>query len=524
MAEANTYLNSRFKGERLDDYETRGYFPVYLGDVLGDRYQVFRKLGTGSQCTVWLARDRNVSTRLFRVLKIYDPKSSEKMRTLVDSLKHISHPGEKHVEVPFDSFTIQGPKGTHLCTVVEPLGDPLSQFAEEAFDKRVELQGGQQAGPGDLWSVDFAKRACRQVLVALDYLHKRRIAHRDIAGRNVVFALQYDLSAYDENYIMKSVWHKEEKPQEETPQEEGVSDRAEVSASTEPESENVSDSDSSSDSDDDDDNDKSPPQWKLDFDECERRIAEYWAACEPGDATAEPLSDAWNKANFFNSRDSIELPQRRDGKPLGPDEVQYTVEGSPLATGFDLGDVVNPDKCRTFRVVLTDLGFSCPFEECGKNPMPPAIDYMAPEGLLGLPDVPASDIYSLGLWFWEVVMLRGFVVDAGYPQPKYRVLQCLARRLGPVPASLRAHWPDADQFLDAEGNSLETPEQDEDEYDDDFPRGDVWHQGRNRKPLDMSEEDLAGFVHLIQKMLRWEPENRPSTEELLQDPWFSNSL
>ncbi|KAK6824620.1 protein kinase domain protein [Apiospora arundinis] len=434
MAEANTYLNSRFKGERLDDYETRGYFPVYLGDVLGDRYQVFRKLGTGSQCTVWLARDRNVSTRLFRVLKIYDPKSSEKMRTLVDSLKHISHPGEKHVEVPFDSFTIQGPKGTHLFSLAQ-----------------------------------------------------------------------------------------EEKPQEETPQEEGVSDRAEVSASTEPESENVSDSDSSSDSDDDDDNDKSPPQWKLDFDECERRIAEYWAACEPGDATAEPLSDAWNKANFFNSRDSIELPQRRDGKPLGPDEIQYTVEGSPLATGFDLGDVINPDKCRTFRVVLTDLGFSCPFEERGKNPMPPAIDYMAPEGLLGLPDVPASDIYSLGLWFWEVVMLRGFVVDAGYPQPKDRVLQCLARRLGPVPASLRAHWPDADQFLDAEGNSLETPEQDEDEYDDDFPRGDVWHQGRNRKPLDMSEEDLAGFVHLIQKMLRWEPENRPSTEELLQDSWLNNS-
>ncbi len=28
------------------------------------------------------------------------------------------------------------------------------------------------------------------------------------------------------------------------------------------------------------------------------------------------------------------------------------------------------------------------------------------------------------------------------------------------------------------------------------------------------------FVNLIQEMLRWEPEARPSTSELLQHAWF----
>ncbi|KAK8108217.1 kinase-like domain-containing protein [Apiospora kogelbergensis] len=524
MAEANTYLNARFMGEHATAYTAGGLHPVYLGDVLGGRYQVFRKLGSGSQCTVWLARDKSAPKRQFRAVKVYNAKSSEEMRKLVDSLKRVSHPGENHVEVPFDSFTVQGPQGSHLCTVVEPLGDPLSQFVEQAFDKRVELTEGQQAMPGDPWSVEFAKRACRQALVALDYLHSRRIAHRDIAGRNFCFALQYDLSDFDENYILKSVWPGEEKPEEEQPEEkkEVESEQAGLSVPTEAKTDEEQDSDSSSDSSDDDD-DRPPPQWKLDFDECEKRIAEQWDACDPGDATAEPLSDAWNKANFFNSRSSIELLQRRDGKSLGPDEIRYTVNPTPLATGFALEDVADPEKRRAFRLVLTDLGFSCPFEECGKHPMPKPVDYMAPEGLLGLPDVPASDVYSLGLWFWEVVMLRGLVVDAGFAQPKDRVLQYLARRLGPVPASLRARWPDADRFVDAEGRSLDTPDQDEEEYGDDFPRGDVWFQGRNRKPLDMSEEDLGQFVHLIQKMLQWEPENRPSTAELLQDPWLNSA-
>lgn len=106
---------------------------------------------------------------------------------------------------------------------------------------------------------------------------------------------------------------------------------------------------------------------------------------------------------------------------------------------------------------------------------------------------------------------------------KNRQLRDLAHRLGPVPAALRAQWPAADDFVDAEGHALDMQEQDEEVYGpDDFEYGDIWHHARKRRPLDMSDEDMDAFVRLIQRMLQWQPEQRPSTSELLQDEWFQD--
>jgi hypothetical protein len=43
--------------QTLPDYNADHFYPVYLGEVLNDQYQVFAKLGYGSSCTIWLARD-----------------------------------------------------------------------------------------------------------------------------------------------------------------------------------------------------------------------------------------------------------------------------------------------------------------------------------------------------------------------------------------------------------------------------------------------------------------------------------
>jgi len=44
--------------ESPENYLPGGFHPVHLGDVLNGRYLIFRKLGAGSQSTVWLARDK----------------------------------------------------------------------------------------------------------------------------------------------------------------------------------------------------------------------------------------------------------------------------------------------------------------------------------------------------------------------------------------------------------------------------------------------------------------------------------
>jgi hypothetical protein len=43
--------------ETIPDYLADRYYPVRIGDVIRDRYQVVGKLGYGTTSTVWLARD-----------------------------------------------------------------------------------------------------------------------------------------------------------------------------------------------------------------------------------------------------------------------------------------------------------------------------------------------------------------------------------------------------------------------------------------------------------------------------------
>ena len=43
--------------ERLPFYNRDDYYPMRIGEILKDRYQVVAKLGYGASSTVWLCRD-----------------------------------------------------------------------------------------------------------------------------------------------------------------------------------------------------------------------------------------------------------------------------------------------------------------------------------------------------------------------------------------------------------------------------------------------------------------------------------
>lgn len=49
--------NQRIEEETIPKYIASRYYPVRIGDVFRDRYQVVGKLGFGTSSTVWLARD-----------------------------------------------------------------------------------------------------------------------------------------------------------------------------------------------------------------------------------------------------------------------------------------------------------------------------------------------------------------------------------------------------------------------------------------------------------------------------------
>jgi hypothetical protein len=326
-------------------------------------------------------------------------------------------------------------------------------------------------------------------------------------------ALDYDLSLLSENEIQETVWH--------SGREEGSPDEPstenETTETLDAQIQDHSTSDESSDSED-----ESQTAWMAEFEESKRRIEEQWDTYQPGDAQAEPHSDEWNKANFLKSRDYIELLVRRDGMPIQPDEIRHTIAPIPL------DDKAHFEMDREFRVVIIDLGFAVTFDECKHQRLRNVADFRCPEALLNLQASHKVDIFSAGLLLWEVVMLRR-LVETRYEHPdpdrlhqRNRLLHDLAQRLGPIPGSLKSQWPDAMEYVDSDGNALDMQERDEVVYEpEDFEYGDIWHQARRRKPLDMSDSEMQDFVHLIQDMLRWEPETRPSTGELLRYTWFN---
>lgn len=50
-------LEEKVEEETLPDYLPARYYPVRIGQVFVDRYQVVGKLGFGASSTVWLAHD-----------------------------------------------------------------------------------------------------------------------------------------------------------------------------------------------------------------------------------------------------------------------------------------------------------------------------------------------------------------------------------------------------------------------------------------------------------------------------------
>ncbi|KAI2904577.1 hypothetical protein CBS76997_4180 [Aspergillus niger] len=49
--------DEKVEEEELPDYEARRFYPVRLGEIFQNRYQVVAKLGFGSSSTTWLSRD-----------------------------------------------------------------------------------------------------------------------------------------------------------------------------------------------------------------------------------------------------------------------------------------------------------------------------------------------------------------------------------------------------------------------------------------------------------------------------------
>ncbi|KAK3704353.1 hypothetical protein LTR37_013906 [Vermiconidia calcicola] len=172
-------------GENTEDvhkYEPGGYHPVLLGDVLPKdsaiqepRYRIMQKLGRGSFATVWLARDV-VGSLGFVALKIGISRvhginnENRILRWLQDTADEQSSVGSQAVIGLLDDFVIQGPNGTHDCTVTEVLGTMRDFRTTPAFSAN-------------------KKNISLQLLQGVFYLHEKEVAHADLHLDNLGVSL-----------------------------------------------------------------------------------------------------------------------------------------------------------------------------------------------------------------------------------------------------------------------------------------------------------------------------------------------
>ncbi|KAI1957057.1 hypothetical protein LOZ58_005979 [Ophidiomyces ophidiicola] len=121
--------------EKLPTYKLEHYYPVKLGQILQDRYQIVGKVGYGGSSTVWLSRD--LQNRQHVVLKIC-VNHSNKANNELEICKYLEsvYPmaegflaRDLHRKL-YDSFDLEGPHGTHVCLVHQPLGLSLMQILD----------------------------------------------------------------------------------------------------------------------------------------------------------------------------------------------------------------------------------------------------------------------------------------------------------------------------------------------------------------------------------------------------------
>jgi serine/threonine protein kinase len=137
--------------ETVSGYNPKHYYPVKLGEVVHERYKIIGKLGFGSASTVWLCRDLQEQHE-YVALKVY-----------INSSKY-------HRELPiyvrkmYDSLELQGPHGTHICLVHQPLGISLGEL--------------KALTPEGLFSPELIRETLRCILTGLQFLHKEvRVIH-----------------------------------------------------------------------------------------------------------------------------------------------------------------------------------------------------------------------------------------------------------------------------------------------------------------------------------------------------------
>ncbi|PBK96463.1 kinase-like protein [Armillaria gallica] len=155
------------------------HLKVTVGQLFEGRYTILGKLGQGSYATVWLARDdaaktestKQVAIKILTAECTTGPESLDELGSFLSARSHgNSGDGNERVVKLLGYFHYRG----HACLVLELLGESVDDVRGIIGSRRLPAQ--------------VVKKLCRDMLLALDYLHNSGVIHTDIHPSNILLA------------------------------------------------------------------------------------------------------------------------------------------------------------------------------------------------------------------------------------------------------------------------------------------------------------------------------------------------
>ncbi|EGE77728.2 CMGC/SRPK protein kinase [Blastomyces dermatitidis ATCC 18188] len=205
---------------------------------------------------------------------------------------------------------------------------------------------------------------------------------------------------------------------------------------------------------------------------------------------------------------------KRNGKSLPPSVPAKAV--IPLRLGKNAEEFSLSDA----RVLLSDFGeaFAPALEVRRGEDCHTPLAMQAPEARFE-PHAPLSfsaDIWSLAITIWEILGMKA-IFSSEFATVDDIISQQIDV-LGPIPSKWWERWDERSQFFNQDG----CPKERRDVWppiDEAFEEG-VQKYRRKRRVGEFGREETVALLELMRQMLAFQPEERPTAEEVLKSEWM----
>ncbi|RPD55508.1 kinase-like protein [Lentinus tigrinus ALCF2SS1-7] len=173
--------------------EGTGYCPLQVGEIVGEDFQIVRKLGWGGSSSVWLAKDTSQDFECYAAVKVMTANSTwgilsdephEKCYEFevfdkLTSPECEGHPSLQYCVEFWRSFYIRSVHGGHYCMALRPYCATLRQLQCSLHPRHFPL--------------DIVKRVVRQALSGLALIHQLGFVHGvDVQSHNLMIDFDPD--------------------------------------------------------------------------------------------------------------------------------------------------------------------------------------------------------------------------------------------------------------------------------------------------------------------------------------------